>query len=51
MFGSVSHTIEGDLARAESVAVPITLVLLVLVFGGLVAAGLPLTLKGEAPGV
>ena len=36
------ETIEGDLARAESIAVPITLVLLVLVFGGLVAAGLPL---------
>src|SRR5690606_12738792 len=37
-----SHQIEGDLARAEMVAVPITLLLLVLVFGGLVAAGLPL---------
>ncbi|MEJ7722377.1 MAG: MMPL family transporter [Ilumatobacteraceae bacterium] len=36
------ETIEGDLARAESIAVPITLVLLVLVFGGLLAAGLPL---------
>ena len=35
-------TIEGDLARAESIAIPITLVLLVLVFGGLVAASLPL---------
>ena len=42
VIASVSTTIEGDLARAESVAVPITLVLLVLVFGGLVAAGLPL---------
>ena len=36
------ETIEGDLGRAESMAVPITLVLLVIVFGGLVAAGLPL---------
>ena len=35
-------TIEGDMARAESMAIPITLVLLVLVFGGLVAASLPL---------
>jgi len=36
------ETIEGDLARAEMIAVPITLALLVLVFGGLVAAALPL---------
>ena len=42
VFSSVSSTIEGDLARAESVAVPLTLILLVVVFGGLVAAGLPL---------
>jgi len=35
-------TIEGDLARAEMIAIPITLLLLVLVFGGLVAASLPL---------
>ena len=37
-----TETIEGDLARAEMIAVPITLVLLVLVFGGLLAASLPL---------
>jgi putative drug exporter of the RND superfamily len=42
VFSSISSTIEGDLARAESVAVPVTLLLLVIVFGGLVAAGLPL---------
>lgn len=34
--------ISGDLARAESFAIPITLILLVLVFGSLVAASLPL---------
>ena len=34
--------ISGDLARAESIAIPITLILLVLVFGSLVAASLPL---------
>jgi RND superfamily putative drug exporter len=34
--------IQGDLKRAESMAIPITLVLLVLVFGGVVAASLPL---------
>jgi RND superfamily putative drug exporter len=43
VFREVSTTIKGDLSKAESVAVPITLLLLVLVFGGLVAAGLPLT--------
>jgi RND superfamily putative drug exporter len=34
--------IQGDLARAESMAIPVTLVLLVLVFAGVVAASLPL---------
>ncbi len=38
----IGHQIEGDLARAEVVSVPITLALLVVVFGGLIAAGLPL---------
>jgi RND superfamily putative drug exporter len=42
VFRQVGTTIEGDLAKAESIAVPITLVLLVLVFGTLVAALLPL---------
>jgi RND superfamily putative drug exporter len=42
VFHAVSSRIEHDLSGAESVAVPVTLVLLVLVFGGLVAAGLPL---------
>ena len=42
VFRQVSTTIEGDLARAESIAVPVTMVLLVLIFGGLVAATLPL---------
>ncbi len=38
----IGSTIEGDLGRAELIAVPITLALLLLVFGGLVAASLPL---------
>ncbi|MET0145609.1 MAG: MMPL family transporter [Ilumatobacteraceae bacterium] len=38
----IGTTIEGDLARAELIAVPVTLLLLLLVFGGLVAAALPL---------
>ena len=42
VFDRVNTTIENDLARAEMIALPITLVLLVLVFGTLVAALLPL---------
>jgi RND superfamily putative drug exporter len=42
VFSAVSSNIEGDLSTAETIAVPITLLLLVIVFGGLVAAGLPL---------
>ena len=41
IFNQVGETIESDLARAESVAIPITLVLLIIVFGGVVAALLP----------
>ena len=41
IFNQIGETIEGDLARAESVAVPITLILLIIVFGGVVAALLP----------
>jgi putative drug exporter of the RND superfamily len=38
---AITQNVTTDLARAESIAVPVTVVLLVLVFGGLVAAGLP----------
>ncbi|HZP31574.1 MAG TPA: MMPL family transporter [Acidimicrobiia bacterium] len=38
----VNDQIQSDLVRAEGLAFPITLVLLVIVFGSLVAAGLPL---------
>ncbi|MFP5218259.1 MAG: MMPL family transporter [Actinomycetes bacterium] len=41
-YRQVGDTIEADLKRAESIAIPITAVLLVLVFGSAVAAGLPL---------
>ena len=34
--------IREDLARAESMSIPVLLLLLLLVFGSLVAAGLPL---------
>ena len=42
VFAAIGETIEGDLARAEMIAVPLTLLLLLFVFGGVVAAGLPL---------
>jgi RND superfamily putative drug exporter len=38
----VTHTIERDLQTAEMIAIPITLILLVWVFGSIVAALLPL---------
>jgi uncharacterized membrane protein YdfJ with MMPL/SSD domain len=45
-FVPINHafntTLETDLQRAEYVSLPITLILLVLIFAGLVAAGLPL---------
>jgi len=42
VFAEVGETVEGDLAKAEAIAVPITLLLLVVVFGSLVAGLLPL---------
>ena len=42
VFEQIGSTIEGDLARAESIAIPLTLILLVVVFAGIVAALLPL---------
>jgi putative drug exporter of the RND superfamily len=42
IFKEISETIENDLSKAESIAVPITLILLIVVFGSLVAASLPL---------
>ena len=42
VFADVGDTIERDILRAESIAVPITAILLILVFGSAVAAALPL---------
>lgn len=42
--GDVTEQISGDLALAESLAVPVTLILLVVAFGSLVAALLPLVI-------
>ena len=42
----INSTISEDLARAEAIAIPLILLLLVFVFGSLVAAGLPLLIGG-----
>jgi putative drug exporter of the RND superfamily len=41
---AIEEQLGTDLARAESLAIPATLILLVLVFGGVVAASLPLAM-------
>ena len=50
VFHQVGSTIQGDLARAEGIAVPITMVLLIFVFGSVVAAALPLAVGALAVG-
>ena len=42
MFREIGEQIESDLALAEAITFPLILVLLIFVFGSLVAAGLPL---------
>jgi RND superfamily putative drug exporter len=44
VYGSVKDHIQRDLSRAEMIVFPVTFVLLVLVFGGVVAALLPLVI-------
>jgi RND superfamily putative drug exporter len=44
VFSEVGTTIQEDLVRAESLALPITLILLLLVFGSVVSASLPLAI-------
>ncbi len=41
-----TSTLEHDLLRAEAIAIPITLVLLVIIFGGLTAAAVPVFVGG-----
>ncbi|MEY3384304.1 MAG: hypothetical protein RLZZ212_891, partial [Actinomycetota bacterium] len=45
---AINEQIESDIIRAEIVAVPIVIILLLFVFGSLVAAGLPLFVGGLA---
>ena len=46
----INGTISSDLATAEMVAVPIVIILLLFIFGSLVAAGLPLLIAGLSIG-
>ncbi|ADB34892.1 MMPL domain protein [Kribbella flavida DSM 17836] len=48
VFDEVNTQTEHDIVQAETISLPIVLVLLVVVFGGLVAAGLPLFVGGLA---
>ncbi len=45
---AIDERVTADITRAEAIARPVLLVLLVLIFGGLVAAGLPLLVGGFA---
>ncbi|MUN39742.1 MMPL family transporter [Actinomadura litoris] len=45
---AINSRVASDIGRAEGMAMPILLVLLVLIFGGLVAASLPLAVGGVA---
>ncbi len=42
----INEQVESDLARGELISFPVVLIALVLIFGGLVAAGLPLAVGG-----
>src|SRR3970282_666852 len=48
LFAEVQETIESDLARSEAIAFPVTLVFCIVVFGGVVAASLPLAVGAFA---
>ena len=48
VFAQVNETIEHDLVRAEMIALPITLLLLLLIFRGVVAALVPLAIGALA---
>ncbi len=39
---AISSETEGSLARAEAIAIPLTIVMLLIIFGSVVAAGLPI---------
>jgi uncharacterized membrane protein YdfJ with MMPL/SSD domain len=46
LFADVQEQVSEDLARAEQLSLPVVLVLLILIFGSLAAASLPLAIGG-----
>ncbi|MCP2261395.1 putative drug exporter of the RND superfamily [Streptoalloteichus tenebrarius] len=48
MAAAINDRSQSDLTRAEAVSLPVTLLLLVVIFGGLVAASLPVVVGGLA---
>lgn len=48
VFSEISHQVEKDLQKAEIITFPVILLLLIVVFGSAVAAGLPLAVGGLA---
>ncbi|MGB3055568.1 MAG: MMPL family transporter [Acidimicrobiales bacterium] len=48
LFAAVDSTVEHDLLRAEMIAVPLTLLLLLFIFRGVVAAAIPLAIGALA---
>ncbi|HSN42471.1 MAG TPA: MMPL family transporter, partial [Propionibacteriaceae bacterium] len=51
IVSAINHQVEQDLVRGEALGLPVALLLMVLVFGGLIAAGLPLLGAVTAIGV
>ena len=47
-YGDVQSVTEGDLRRSELISLPLAALALLLVFGGLVAAGVPLAVGGAS---
>jgi RND superfamily putative drug exporter len=45
---AISHEVTSDIGRAEGLSMPILLILLLVIFGGLAAASLPLAIGGIA---
>jgi len=45
---AISHEVTNDIGRAESMSMPVLLILLLVIFGGLAAASLPLAVGGLA---
>ncbi|HEX9032008.1 MAG TPA: MMPL family transporter [Streptosporangiaceae bacterium] len=43
---AINHEVTSNIGRAEAVSMPVLLILLLIIFGGLVAAGLPLMIGG-----